>query len=164
MGYSANYSGRELVNFARIWTSEGQNTPTKKLVKEFDKKKNRQATRQAIHHKNYDKIPQNEKVKQEDVWNWDQGIILQRYYTINNDEIREDIDPVIEELKNADIESHDDYELVGVGDKVEDVLNRLGITEERFKSWFNLKECSCTERKKWLNKIFKWRKRAKYGK
>jgi len=45
----------------------------------------------------------------------------------------------------------------GLGDVVEEVLQKFGITEERFKEWFNLKECGCTERKKWLNGLFSWK-------
>lgn len=46
--------------------------------------------------------------------------------------------------------------LVQVGDTFEDVLNRLGITQER---WLTLKgllqddpKCNCEARKQWLNK------------
>ena len=28
---------------------------------------------------------------------------------------------------------------------VETALNTFGITQDRFKSWFNLKECNCTK-------------------
>ena len=36
---------------------------------------------------------------------------------------------------------------------IEDGKVMIGITQERFKQWFGLKECNCTERKKFLNKI-----------
>ena len=42
---------------------------------------------------------------------------------------------------------------VGVGTLVENVLTRFGVTQERFKSAFNLDECGCEERKEWLNKF-----------
>ena len=51
------------------------------------------------------------------------------------------------------------YDEVGLGDMVEKTLSRMGITEERFKKWFNLKECNCSKRKKWLNKVFSIRKK-----
>jgi hypothetical protein len=70
-------------------------------------------------------------------------------------------DEVIQELESKGIKPSDDYEVVGVGDVVESVLTKFGITEERFKSWFNLKECNCTKRKKWLNGLFSWRIKKK---
>ena len=44
----------------------------------------------------------------------------------------------------------------GLGDVVEETLETLGITQEKFKQWFNLKECNCEKRKKWLNNLFSW--------
>ena len=71
------------------------------------------------------------------------------------------MDPVIEELKRKGIKHNSkETEMVGLGDLVEETLKKLGITEERFKQWFDLKECNCTERKKFLNNLFSWRKRT----
>ena len=42
---------------------------------------------------------------------------------------------------------------VGLGDAIERVLGRFGITEERFKKAFRLDECGCKSRKEWLNKF-----------
>lgn len=78
-----------------------------------------------------------------------------------NNKIRDEIDPVIEELKRLKIKHNDDYDIVGVGDVVESVLTKFGITQESFKSWLKLSECSCTERKKFLNGIFHWRLKRK---
>ena len=71
----------------------------------------------------------------------------------------EDLDQVIEELKKRGIKHNDDYDVVGVGDVVEDVLSAFGITQERFKKWFNLSACACEERKKWMNSVFYWRRK-----
>ena len=49
----------------------------------------------------------------------------------------------------------------GLGDVVEEVLTKFGITEEKFKKWFNLKECGCSKRKKWLNGLFSWKANQK---
>ena len=48
-----------------------------------------------------------------------------------------------------------------MGDVVESTFEAFGITEERFKAWFNLKECNCNKRKKWLNNLFSfsWNKK-----
>ena len=68
-----------------------------------------------------------------------------------------EMDKVIKELEEKGI-STEATNMVGLGDLVEDALNKFGITEERFKSWFNLRECNCSKRKAWLNKVFRWRK------
>ena len=78
-----------------------------------------------------------------------------------NEDIKTEMDPVIEELKRKGIKHNSkETEMVGLGDLVEETLKKLGITEERFKQWFDLKECNCTERKKFLNNLFSWRKQT----
>jgi len=42
---------------------------------------------------------------------------------------------------------------VGLGSVVENILNKFGITEERFKTAFGLDSCKCTERKEWLDEM-----------
>jgi hypothetical protein len=76
-------------------------------------------------------------------------------------DVRPEIDQVITELQKRGINmnSHNDNTIVGLGDVVEDVLKTFGITQERFKEWFNLKECGCSRRKAWLNSLFSWKKR-----
>ena len=78
----------------------------------------------------------------------------------DNEQIKEDMIPVIEELERQGINFNTkEEEFVGLGDVVESTLQTFGITEERFKAWYNLKECNCAKRKKWLNNIFSWRKK-----
>jgi hypothetical protein len=79
----------------------------------------------------------------------------------DNRAIRKDLDNIIQEIRSQGIKHNDDYDSVGVGDVVESVLSRLGITQEKFKELFNLQECNCTERKKWLNGVFHWRRKRK---
>ncbi len=77
-----------------------------------------------------------------------------------NTNIKGEMDDVIEALERKGINfntSEDEY--TGLGDAVESVLNTFGITQERFKTWFNLKECNCNKRKKWLNNLFSWKKK-----
>lgn len=76
-----------------------------------------------------------------------------------NDEEKHELDNVIFNLEQQGVTPHNYEEVVGLGDMVESTLKRLGITEERFKSWFNLKECNCSKRKKWLNHVLSWRKK-----
>jgi hypothetical protein len=72
--------------------------------------------------------------------------------------IREEMDQVIDALerKGVHLNSHIKNDVTGLGDIVESTLKTFGITEERFKRWFNLKECNCSKRKQWLNNLFSW--------
>ena len=45
-----------------------------------------------------------------------------------------------------------------VGDAVESVLTMFGITEERLKTLFGVKECGCSKRKQMLNEFFTFEK------
>ena len=74
---------------------------------------------------------------------------------------RHEINKVINELEKEGVCLDNIDEMTGLGDVVEGVLIKFGVTEERFKKWFNLRECNCSKRKQWLNKIFSWRKRKK---
>ena len=75
-----------------------------------------------------------------------------------NTEIKGEVQQAIDDLKEKGVNfnsSSDDIN--GLGDLVEATLTKFGITEERFKRWFNLRECNCKERKKWLNNLFSWK-------
>lgn len=66
------YTQREVIKWARVYTSDNnQNTKFKEPLKEFDHIKNRRATKKAIKEENFDSIPQNDKVKEENPYNWD---------------------------------------------------------------------------------------------
>tara|TARA_B100001094_G_scaffold331707_1_gene400997 strand:+ start:6081 stop:6329 length:249 start_codon:yes stop_codon:yes gene_type:complete len=77
-----------------------------------------------------------------------------------NNDVRREINQVINALESegVDVNSHmTQKDTKGLGDVVEATLQRFGVTEEKFKKWFNLKECNCTKRKKWLNGLFSWK-------
>lgn len=76
------------------------------------------------------------------------------------DDIRTEVNKAIEQLEQQGVtkNSHLSPDTIGLGDKIEGVLKSMGITEERFKQWFNLKECGCSKRKAWLNSVFSWKK------
>ena len=77
-----------------------------------------------------------------------------------NEKIKQEMNPVIEELQKQGVKFNSrEEDMTGLGDLVESTLQKFGITEERFKAWFNLKECNCNGRKKWLNNLFSWRKK-----
>lgn len=77
-------------------------------------------------------------------------------------DIRKEMNNVIEKLEkqgiNANSHMNANVDQIGLGDVVEKTLQSFGITEEKFKEWFNLKECNCSKRKAWLNNLFSWKK------
>lgn len=78
-----------------------------------------------------------------------------------NNAIKQEMDQVIKALENAGVgpNAHqNNNDTTGLGDVVESVLKSVGITEEKFKSWFNLRECNCSKRKAYLNNLFSWKK------
>ena len=76
-----------------------------------------------------------------------------------NNQIKQEMQPVIDKLKREGVNFNTkEGEVTGLGDVVEDTLKFFGVTEDRFKQWFNLQECNCSARKKWLNNLFSWKK------
>ena len=67
------------------------------------------------------------------------------------------IDKTIKELEQGGVSTKNYKEIEGLGDLIESALGKVGVTEEGFKSWFNLKECNCTKRKAWLNSVFSFK-------
>jgi hypothetical protein len=80
-------------------------------------------------------------------------------------DIKQEMDQVIQQLESQGVSanSHITNDIVGLGDVVEGALKSVGITEERFKEWFNLRECNCSKRKAWLNSVFSWKKNNTQG-
>jgi hypothetical protein len=79
--------------------------------------------------------------------------------TEENNNIKKEMDEAIKQLEGLGIDPNaHKKDSVGLGDVVESVLQSVGITEERFKAWFNLKECNCSKRKAYLNNLFAWKK------
>lgn len=80
-------------------------------------------------------------------------------------DIKQEMDQVIKELESqgVTINSHITNDVVGLGDVVESALKSIGITEERFKEFFSLRECNCSKRKAWLNSVFSWKKNQTQG-
>jgi hypothetical protein len=81
-------------------------------------------------------------------------------------DIKQEMDQVIQELESKGIKANshvNNNDMTGLGDLVEGALQSVGITEERFKEWFNLRECNCSKRKAWLNNLFSWKKNQTQG-
>lgn len=72
-------------------------------------------------------------------------------------EIKNEMDEVINQLEKRGVQYNNGDDMTGLGDVVESVLTSMGITQERFKEWFNLNECNCSKRKRWLNNLFSWK-------
>ena len=72
--------------------------------------------------------------------------------------LKQEIDKVIADLERQGVNSSSHYHTtVGLGDVIETTLQKFGITEERFKNWFGLKDCSCKKRKQWPNGVLSWK-------
>ena len=83
-----------------------------------------------------------------------------------NDNLRTkaEMDTVIKDLEANGVKFNtQEGEMTGLGDVVESTLQKFGITEERFKEWFELSECNCSKRKKFLNNLFSWKKKSSEG-
>lgn len=86
---------------------------------------------------------------------------------MSNKDIRKEMNEVISDLEKNGVDVNSIHGLSGddkeypilLGDAIEKALQKFGITEEKFKKWFGLKECGCSKRKKWLNGLFSWRAR-----
>ena len=79
-------------------------------------------------------------------------------------QIRAEMEFVMQELKEKGVAHNatpEELERMGLGDVVEAALNKFGITEQKFKSWFGLQECRCTQRKAFLNNLFSWHRKKK---
>lgn len=82
----------------------------------------------------------------------------------NDLQTKAEMDTVIKDLEAKGVKFNTKQEdITGLGDVVEATLQKFGITEERFKEWFNLKECNCSKRKKFLNNVFSWKKKSSEG-
>lgn len=71
----------------------------------------------------------------------------------------EEIDAIINELERNGINEGTqarEIQTRGLGDVVEATLQKFGITQERYKTWFGLTECNCTKRKQFLNGVLSW--------
>lgn len=60
-------------------------------------------------------------------------------------------------INEGNIEKHSE----GLGDTIEKVLKIIGITPERFEVLPSVGGCGCSERKKFLNKLFPYRNNKK---
>ena len=82
----------------------------------------------------------------------------------DNLKTKAEMDTVINDLEaNGVSYNTKEGEITGLGDVVESTLQKFGVTEERFKEWFNLKDCNCSKRKKFLNNLFSWKKKSSEG-
>jgi len=65
-------------------------------------------------------------------------------------------DKAIEEIESQG----ETLESEGLGDTIEKVLSKFGISEEKTSKIIGGSGCGCSKRKKWFNKIFGYKKEA----
>jgi len=69
-------------------------------------------------------------------------------------ELKQDGQRFVDELGNVGVTTESDLtKIEGLGDLIHATLNKIGITEERYKEVLGLKECNCNNRRKLLNKL-----------
>lgn len=77
----------------------------------------------------------------------------------DHNELTKDGQRLVEELGNVGVTIESDLtKIEGLGDLIHATLNKIGITEERFKQVLQLKECNCNARRKFLNKLIPFTK------
>lgn len=64
------YSARELIKFARVYTSDNEQHTAIKTSLKTNSKKNRTKVRDAIKTESFDDIPQNGEMFKDDIWNY----------------------------------------------------------------------------------------------
>lgn len=80
--------------------------------------------------------------------------------TMGNNE-QEKLDKVVEalEAEGVNLENYQNKK-EGLGDVISNVFSKLGVTEETVEKWSGIGGCGCQKRKKFLNKIIPFRKKA----
>lgn len=74
---------------------------------------------------------------------------------IDSMNLKSEADGAIAELQQKGIDMDKPSE--GLGDTIEKTLSKFGITSEKIEKILGGRGCGCSERKKWFNKIFKYR-------
>jgi len=73
---------------------------------------------------------------------------------------KELLDKAIQEVEEAGVNLQNyEEKSAGLGDLIGGVFSKLGITPEVTEKWAGIKGCGCSKRKKFLNKIFPFRKK-----
>ena len=80
--------------------------------------------------------------------------------TMGNNE-KQKLDEVVEALETEGINLENyQQQKDGLGDVIANVFSKLGVTEETVEKWSGIRGCGCQKRKKFLNKIIPFRKKA----
>jgi len=76
------------------------------------------------------------------------------------DEAEKQLDNTILEIEKEGVTLQNyQQKTEGLGDLVEGVLSKIGISEETIKKWSGIGGCGCHKRKKFLNQILPFRKK-----
>jgi ABC-type phosphate transport system ATPase subunit len=66
---------------------------------------------------------------------------------------KQELQQVVDELKKEGVDLSNYEQKDGLGDIVESVLGKMGITEDKVQTFMGIGGCGCQEVKKFLNKI-----------
>lgn len=72
---------------------------------------------------------------------------------------KEQLDDIIRELEVQGISMENYNSVEGLGDKVEAIIGKLGLSEDLVQSFFGIGGCGCQKRKKWLNSVLSFLKK-----
>jgi hypothetical protein len=66
---------------------------------------------------------------------------------------KQELQEIVNELKKEGVDLSNYQQKDGLGDVLESVLNRMGVTEEKLQAFMGIGGCGCQEVKKFLNTI-----------
>ena len=77
---------------------------------------------------------------------------------VKKNELDKLADAAIKEMEDSGINLDENDSSRGLGDTIEKVLSKFGITQEKIEKIAGAKGCGCGKRKQWFNKIFSYKK------
>lgn len=77
---------------------------------------------------------------------------------VRKNELHKAADAAIDEMKENGIDLDKNEPSKGLGDTIEKVLAKFGITQDKVEKIAGSEGCGCGGRKKWFNKIFNYNK------
>lgn len=93
----------------------------------------------------------------------DMKIDAEMDYTFHDTKDKHKIDRAIIEMRHEGVTLESDEKSKGLGDTVEKILGKMGITQKMMEKVLGMKDCGCNQRKEWLNKIFSYKSKKNDG-
>lgn len=76
----------------------------------------------------------------------------------NEQDPSQTLDEVVGALAEAGVDPNAKDITIGLGDVISNALNKVGVTPETVQKWFDIKECGCKARQKFLNGVLSFLK------